>query len=156
MKKMKRVNYKVPKYVIQLLTFSIIVTVLTIVVQKVIPLYATPAMPFIVLFFFFISLFSLYVVLRDEAKRESRKFVSGYMVSRTVKLLACILFLLIYFFANKSDRWNFAIAFIIIYFLFSVCEVFIIKKENSRLQKQQEERLKAMKQSAENGREDKE
>ena len=152
MKKMQRVNYKVPKYVIQLLTFSIIVTILTIVVQKIIPLYATPAMPFIVLFFFFVTLFSLYVVLRDTAQRDSRKFVSGYMVSRIVKFMSCILFLLIYFFVNKPDRWRFAIAFIIIYFLFSVCEVFIIKKENSRLQKLQTEKMEAMKKNADDGR----
>lgn len=140
---MKRVDYKVPKYVIHLVIFSIIVTAVTIIMQALLPAYSTPAMPFIVLFFFFITLFTLYVVLRDEAQRESRKFVSGYILSRTIKIMSCLLFLLIYFFANKPDRWRFAIAFIVIYFLFSICEVIIIKKENTRLQNLKNDLMKA-------------
>ncbi|MCQ2262964.1 MAG: hypothetical protein MJZ70_01645 [Bacteroidales bacterium] len=148
---MKRINYKVPKYVIQLLVFSIVVTVLTVIMQAVLPLgTATPAMPYIVLFFFFITLFTLYIVLRDQSQRDSKKFVSGYILSRGIKFMSCLLFLLIYFFANKADRWPFAIAFIIIYFLFSICEVLIMKKENARVQKLKDEAQAAMK-SQDNG-----
>ncbi|MCR5115310.1 MAG: hypothetical protein K6A95_06490 [Bacteroidales bacterium] len=145
---MKRVNYKVPKYVIQLLAFSIIVAILSVVLQAVWPAYTTPAMPFIILFFFFITLFTLYIVLRDQAQRDSRKFVSGYMLSRGIKFMSCLLFLLIYFFVNKPDRWRFAIAFIVIYFLFAVCEVFIMKRENARVQAAKDA---AEKQNTDNG-----
>ena len=135
MKKMQRINYKVPPYVIHLLVVSIIVAALTILMQAVFPAYSTPAMPFIVLFFFFITLFSLYIVLRDQSQRDSRKFVSGYMLSRVIKFMSCLLFLLIYFIVNKEDRWKFAGAFMTIYFIFAVSEIFILKKENARLQK---------------------
>lgn len=139
MKKMNK-DFKVPKYVFRLLLFSIIVAVPTIVMPVVLPKYSSPALPFIVLFFFFLTLFTLYIVLRDSSMRESKKFVSGYVVSRTVKFMACLLFMLIYIIVNKEDRWNFAFAFLIIYFLYAAFEVFIIKRENDKLSQQQRER----------------
>ena len=48
---MKRINYKVPPYVIHLLVVSIVVAALSILMQVALPAYSTPAMPFIVLFF---------------------------------------------------------------------------------------------------------
>ena len=139
MKKMNK-DFKVSKYVFRLLIFSIIVAIPTILMPVVLPKYASPALPFIVLFFFFLTLFTLYIVLRDSSMRESKKFVSGYVVSRTVKFMSCLLFMLIYIIINKEDRWNFAFAFLIIYFLYAAFEVFIIKKENDKLSQQQRER----------------
>ena len=133
-------DFKVSKYVFRLLIFSIIVAIPTIVMPVVLPNYSSPALPFIVLFFFFLTLFTLYIVLRDSSMRESKKFVSGYVVSRTVKFMSCLLFMLIYIIINKEDRWNFAFAFLIIYFLYAAFEVFIIKKENDKLSQQQRER----------------
>ena len=138
--KKKSKDFKVSKYVFRLLIFSIIVAVPTIVMPVVLPKYSSPALPFIVLFFFFLTLFTLYIVLRDSSMRESKKFVSGYIVSRTVKFMSCLLFMLIYIIINKEDRWNFAFAFLIIYFLYAAFEVFIIKKENDKLSQQQRER----------------
>ena len=139
MKKMNK-DFKVSKYVFRLLIFSIIVAIPTILMPVVLPKYASPALPFIVLFFFFLTLFTLYIVLRDSSMRESKKFVSGYVVSRTVKFMSCLLFMLIYIIVNKEDRWNFAFAFLIIYFLYAAFEVFIIKRENDKLSQQQRER----------------
>jgi hypothetical protein len=139
MKKMNK-DFKVSKYVFRLLIFSIIVAIPTILMPLVLPKYASPALPFIVLFFFFLTLFTLYIVLRDSSMRESKKFVSGYVVSRTVKFMSCLLFMLIYIIVNKEDRWNFAFAFLIIYFLYAAFEVFVIKKENDKLSQQQRER----------------
>ena len=133
-------DFKVSKYVFRLLIFSIIVAIPTILMPVVLPKYASPALPFIVLFFFFLTLFTLYIVLRDSSMRESKKFVSGYVVSRTVKFMSCLLFMLIYIIVNKEDRWNFAFAFLIIYFLYAAFEVFIIKRENDKLSQQQRER----------------
>lgn len=130
-------NIKVPKYVSRLIIFSVVIAGLVVLAQQQLPAqYVSPALPYIVLFFFVVTLFTLYVVLRDSARRESRKFVSGYMVSRIVKFMSCLLFLLIYFIVNKEDRWNFAFSFCIIYFLFAVFEVIAMKMENDALQKE--------------------
>ena len=138
MNKMK----KVPKYVFRLIVFSIVITAVVLVLQQVMPVqYVSPALPYIVLFFFVITLFTLYILLRDQAKKEAKKFVSSYMLSRIIKFMSCLIFLLIYFIVNKEDRWQFAISFIIIYFLFSGFEVIVMKKENDAITKEQLERL---------------
>lgn len=133
---------KVPKYVFRLIVFSIVITAVVLVLQQVMPVqYVSPALPYIVLFFFVITLFTLYILLRDQAKKEAKKFVSSYMLSRIIKFMSCLIFLLIYFIVNKEDRWQFAISFIIIYFLFSGFEVIVMKKENDAITKEQLERL---------------
>lgn len=127
--------FKISKYVFYILIFSIVLTIPILILQQVAPAYASPALPYIVLFFFFLTLFTLYVVLRDESQRESRKFVSGYLISRMVKFFSCLLFFFLYVILNKEDKWNFAVAFLILYFLYAICELFVIKKENERLSK---------------------
>jgi hypothetical protein len=52
------------------------------------------------------------------------------MLSRTIKILSCLLFLFLYMFLNHEDAVKFAIAFLVIYFLFAIFEVFVLKKEN--------------------------
>jgi phosphatidylglycerophosphate synthase len=122
---------KIPikKYAYRLMLFSVIVAVACVLFQLVLPQYASPAIPFIIIFFFFITLFTLYVVMRTPQQTNSRKFVAGYMLSRFVKLSAIILFLLLYLIFNQEDRWNFAGAFLIIYFSYSAFEIFALKKE---------------------------
>jgi hypothetical protein len=103
---------------------------LALLFQWLVPQYATPALPFIVLFFFVITLFTLYIVLRSDDGREGKRFVSAYMLSRTIKILSCLLFLILYIFLNREDAIKFGIAFMVIYFLFAIFEIFVLKKEN--------------------------
>lgn len=124
---------KIPikKFSIRLIVFSAIIAGLSVVMQLVLPQWASPALPFIVLFFFVVSLFTLYIVLRDDTGRTNRKFVSGYMLSRMVKFFSCIIFIVLYLLlCPPSDRLRFVAAFLIIYFAYSVFEVIILKKEN--------------------------
>lgn len=126
---------KIPirKFSVRLIVFSAVVAGLSVIMQLVLPQYSTPAMPFIVLFFFVVSLFSLYIVLRDDIGRNERRFVSSYMLSRIIKFFSCILFVVLYLFlCPDSDRIRFVVAFLIIYFMYSVFEVVILKKENER------------------------
>lgn len=123
---------KIPirKFSFRIIVFSVIMAGLALLFQWLCPQWATPALPFIVLFFFLITLFTMFVVLRDKEGKDGKKFVSSYMLSRTVKFLSCILFLFLYIFLNQKDAIRFAIAFLIIYFLYAIFEVFLLKKEN--------------------------
>jgi L-asparagine transporter-like permease len=123
---------KIPirKFSFRTIVFSVIIAGLSLLFQWLAPEYATPALPFIVLFFFVITLLTLYIVLRNNDGQEGKRFVSSYMLSRTVKILSCLLFLILYIFLNPDDSVRFGIAFIIIYFLFAIFEVFVLKKEN--------------------------
>lgn len=123
---------KIPirKFSFRIIVFSVIIAGLSLLFQWLFPQYATPALPFIVLFFFVITLLTLYIVLRNNDGQEGKRFVSAYMLSRTIKILSCLLFLFLYMFLNKEDAIKFAIAFMVIYFLFAIFEVVVLKKEN--------------------------
>lgn len=125
---------KIPirKFSFRIIVFSVIVAGLAVLFQWLWPQLATPALPFIVLFFFVITLLTIYIVLRDDTGRDGKKFVSSYMLSRTVKLLSCLLFLLLYMFLNREDSIKFAIAFMVIYFLYAIFEIILLKKENEK------------------------
>lgn len=125
-------SQKIPirKFSFRVLVFSVIVAGLSLLFQWLAPQYATPALPFIVLFFFVITLLTLYIVLRNEEGSDGKRFVSSYMLSRTVKILSCLLFLVLYMVLNQQDAIRFGIAFMVIYFLFAIFEIFVLKKEN--------------------------
>ena len=122
---------KIPirKFSFRIIVFSVIVAALALLFQWIWPQLATPALPFIVLFFFAMTLFTMYIVLRSDDAQDSRRFVSSYMISRTVKLLSCLLFLLLYMFLNREDALRFGIAFMVIYFLYAIFEIFLLKQE---------------------------
>lgn len=103
---------------------------LSLLFQWLWPQLASPALPFIVLFFFVMTLFTMFIVLRDESGRDGKKFVSSYMLSRVVKIFSCLLFLILYIFLNQKDAIRFAIAFLVIYFLYAIFEIILLKKEN--------------------------
>ena len=125
-------SQKIPirKFSFRIIVFSVIIAGLSLLFQWLFPKYATPALPFIVLFFFVISLLTLYIVLRNNDGQNGKRFVSAYMLSRTIKILSCLLFLFLYMFLNHEDAVKFAIAFLVIYFLFAIFEVFVLKNEN--------------------------
>ena len=122
---------KIPirKFAYRLIIFSAIMAAVGVVFQLTLPQYASPAIPFIVIFFFIITLFTLYVVLRKPDQVSGKKFIAGYMLSRIVKIFSTLAFLILYMIFNKIDRIPFAIAFLIAYFAFSVFEVVVLKKE---------------------------
>ncbi|MBO4654474.1 MAG: hypothetical protein J5644_02890 [Bacteroidales bacterium] len=124
---------KIPirKFSVWLIIFSAIMAALSVIMQLALPQYSTPALPFIVLFFFVITLFTLYIVLRDDIGKNARRFVSGYLLSRIIKFFSVILFVVLYLlFCPDDDRIRFVVAFLVIYFLYSIFEVVILKKEN--------------------------
>ncbi len=130
-------SQKIPikKFSFRIIVFSAVIAALTVIFQWLCPAYATPALPFIVLFFFVITLTTIYIVLRNTTGTDGRKFVSSYMLSRIIKIFSCLIFLVLYLLLNKNDSLRFAIAFLVIYFLYSIFEVVVLKKENQELSK---------------------
>jgi len=130
-------SQKIPikKFSFRILVFSVVVAGLTVLFQWLCPNYASPALPFIVLFFCIITLFTIYIVLRDEKGKAQNRFVSNYLLSRIIKIFSCLIFLVAYMLLNKSDAIRFAIAFLVIYFLYSIFEVVVMKKEMADIDK---------------------
>lgn len=123
---------KIPirKFSFRIIVFSVIMAGLSLLFLWLWPQWASPALPFIVLFFFLMTLFTMFVVLRNKDGNDGKKFVSSYMISRTVKFLSCLLFLFLYIYLNPKDAIRFAIEFLVIYFLYAIFEVILLKKEN--------------------------
>ena len=123
----------VTKNIFKLLVFSVTMAVLCALFQWITKNYnlkiASPAIPFIVLFFFCITLFTLYVVLKTT---DNKKFIFSYMFSRVVKFITIILFLILYIIYNEEDKWNFAIAFLVIYFSYSIFEIVALKNNHEK------------------------
>ncbi|MCQ2283317.1 MAG: hypothetical protein MJZ57_00280 [Bacteroidales bacterium] len=130
-------SQKIPikKFSFRILVFSVIIAGLSLLFQIICPKIASPALPFIVLFFMIITLFTMYIVLHDDKAKAEKRFVSNYLLSRIIKLISCLLFVVLYVILNRKDAWNFAIAFLVIYFLYSIFEVVVLKKENQELSK---------------------
>jgi hypothetical protein len=122
---------KIPirKYAYRLIIFSVFVAASGAVFQWLAPRYASPAIPFIVIFFFFITLFTLYIVLRNPFQTSGKKFIAGYMLSRIIKMFSTLIFLVLYIIFNETDRWNFAGAFLLIYFAYSIFEILALKND---------------------------
>lgn len=124
-------SQKIPikKFSFRILVFSAVMAGLTVLFQWLCPNYASPALPFIVLFFCIITLFTIFIVLRDDKGKAEKLFVSNYLLSRIIKIFSCLLFLVLYVLLNKADAFKFAIAFLVIYFLYSIFEVIVLRKE---------------------------
>jgi L-asparagine transporter-like permease len=123
-------NKSIKKYSFQLIIFSVIVAIAGVLFQYLMPKYASVAIPFIVVFFFIITLFTLHIVLRPPNQTAGKKFIAGYLLSRILKMFSTILFFVLYVLLSENDRWQFAGAFVAIYFLYSIFEIFILKKNN--------------------------
>ena len=122
-------NIPIRTFAYKLIIFSVAMAVFGMLFQCIAPQYASIAIPFIIIFFFFITLFTLYILLRTPHQISGKKFVAGYMLSRIIKMLAILLFLILYLIFNEEDRWNFAGAFLVIYFAYSIFEIIALKNE---------------------------
>ena len=118
---------KIPirKFSFRIIVFTVILAGLSVLFQWLFPQFVTPALPFILLFFFLITLFTMYIVLRSKDPQDGKKFVSSYMISRTVKILSCLIFLFLYIFLNKKDSIRVAITFMVFYFLYAIFEIIL-------------------------------
>ncbi|MCQ2286366.1 MAG: hypothetical protein MJZ76_05785 [Bacteroidales bacterium] len=119
------------KYLFRLLVFSIVLTSGTFCLQFIAPQYVSPALPYIVLFFFVVMMVSHYIILRG-LYLENKKFEANYMLATGLKFISYLLFLLIYILLNRSDAVLFGISFIILYFLYSIFEIITIKLEKTK------------------------
>jgi L-asparagine transporter-like permease len=120
------------KIAFRLMIFSVLMALMGVLFQWLIPQYASFAIPIIIIFFFLITLFTLFIVFKTNSQTSNKKFIFSYMLSRTIKLTAMLLFLVLYIIFNKEDRWYFAGAFLIIYSAYSIFEIVALKKNNEK------------------------
>lgn len=127
-------------FIRNLVIFSIILAVIGFLYSCFAPDKAvTPAWPYIIVFFFLVTLLVYYLVKNYLTKKISR-FVNFYMVITFLKLFLFIVIIVIYAIYNRYDTVPFIITFLIFYLLFTVFEVISVlkasnKAENSKSRK---------------------
>ena len=119
--------------------FTIILALICFIISYFLPVkYITPALPYLFIFFFSVTLFVHYVLMKACEKRMS-KFVNFFMLATFLKLMLYIMILVIYVLFNRSDAIPFILTFFILYLFFTVFEIISIlsftKKTNMETKK---------------------
>jgi hypothetical protein len=116
------------KYLKKLIILTLIIGLISFVVAFYMPQqYVSPAMPFLLAFFFCVAAFTYYLALNALVKRTSR-FANFYMISVFAKLLVYVAIIVIYAFVNVADIVSFIITFFVYYLLFTSFETIEILK----------------------------
>lgn len=90
--------------------------------------YLTPTLPYQIVFFLVITLGMHYFLLKSAKNKKKVKFISNFMLTTTVKLLAFLTIILIYAFQAPHDAVTFLITFFILYMLYTIFEIVSILK----------------------------
>ena len=131
---------KAKKDYLKLIVFSIIIAALSVIFQFLFPKYASPVLPYIVLFFFCITLCTIFLITKENKKKGNTQYVSNFLLAKVIKFFSCLVFLFAYIMLADEGLWHFAISFIIIYFLYSFFETLLLKKNNDLLDKKGEDK----------------
>ncbi len=107
----------------KLLIFTIIIGVAGFGIVQFIPAeYVTPTLPFLLAFFFSVTILVHYTLMQVSKKR-TLQFSNYFMLVTFGKLIFFLTIILVYFLLNRKDVLPFAISFFILYILFTVFEV---------------------------------
>lgn len=115
-------------FIKKLIIFTLLLGLLSYLVEYLIPKqFVTPAMPFLLIFFFAITAFTFYLALKAFTQKTSR-YANFFMISVFLKLLLYVSIIIIYAFINTGDIISFIITFFIFYIFFTSFETFAIVK----------------------------
>ncbi len=115
-------------FIKKLLIFSLLIGFLISVCIYTLPsAFITPALPYLLLFFFAIASVSHYFQIKAGEKSFIR-FTSSYMLVTFIKLILLMSVLLLYVFNNRKDAIPFIVWFFLFYILFSAFEVIELQK----------------------------
>jgi hypothetical protein len=107
----------------QLIIFTLIIGAAGFGIVQFIPAqYITPTLPYLYVFFFSVTILVHYTLLLVSKKR-TLQFSNYFMLLTFGKLIFFLSIILVYFLLNRDDVLPFAIAFFILYILFTVFEV---------------------------------
>ena len=116
------------KYLKKLVIFTLMVGALSLITAYYMPQkLVSPAIPYLILFFFIIATVTYYLALRAFTQKTSR-YANFFMISVFAKLLLYVFVIIIYAFINTGDIVNFIIHFFVFYLLFTVFETIEIIK----------------------------
>lgn len=116
------------KFVRTFTVFSVIILLLSLAIYLWVPqLPISPAYPYVVLFFYGITIM-VYRVLNKARQNRISRFANAYMLVNFGKLILFIIIILVYAYLNRSDAVSFIITFFVYYLLFTTFEIYSLLK----------------------------
>ena len=111
------------RFLVRLILFSLILGIATLLAWYLLPkAYVSPVLPFLIPFFFSLSVLIHYFLLKGIEKKFA-SFVNRYMLMTLLKLFVLIAVILVYVLSNKQDAVPFMVAFFIYYLCYTIFEV---------------------------------
>ena len=116
------------KSIIYLSAMTLILVFLTVMVSLIFPsLHVTPAFPYILIFYYVVTLFII-LILGKSMQKRIRYFVNTYMIVTFVKLILFSLIVILYLLLNKKDAVPFVVTFFIYYLFYAIFEVVALRE----------------------------
>jgi L-lactate permease len=136
------------RYLKSLLVFSILTVGIYILLRWLIGAYLSPNMPYLIIGFVLFTALTHFIIVQadserilyrpsDELSKEERmqqiahierKFISRYMLVTGIKLICFLILLILYTYFNRKDITRFSVGFIVIYLMYSIFEIFQIRR----------------------------
>lgn len=109
--------------------FSVVILLISLAIYLWVPLLQiTPAYPYVVLFFYGVTII-IFRVLDKTRKTNISKFANTYMLVNFGKLIVFSIIVFVYAYLNRQDAVSFIISFFVYYLLFSVYEIVSLLKK---------------------------
>ncbi len=136
------------KYLKRLFLLTIFILALFVLCSHCWPFLLSPFCIYLIIFFLVVMAGTHAIVLQADAERLSyvseegadaetqrkaimdteKKFIRRYLIATTVKLMLFLVLLVAYAFTNRDDILRFGLNFIVLYLIYSIFEVLILKK----------------------------
>ncbi|MBQ6666624.1 MAG: hypothetical protein IJM65_00755 [Bacteroidales bacterium] len=136
------------KYLKRLFLLTIFILALFVLCSHCWPFLLSPFCIYLIIFFLVVMAGTHAIVLQADAERLSyvseegadaetqrkaimdteKKFIRRYLIATTVKLMLFLVLLVAYAFTNRDDMLRFGLNFIVLYLIYSIFEVLILKK----------------------------
>jgi len=116
-------NSSLKKFRTQLIILSLILLGINFGLSYIIPAaYLSKSWPLILAFFFAISLLVHRFLLKRSSEAQGR-FINGFMMTTSIKLLLYLFIILIYVLLNRDDAVGFIFTFFAYYLAFTIFEI---------------------------------
>ena len=118
------------KFYLRLVLLSAIVSILLILWNTYGPLNFRNNLTWFTLGFFIVSTALLHYFLTQSAKRSPQVFVRSFMAVTTIKLLAYLMFIVVFMMNRPPGGKVFVLHFLFLYFIYTSFETYQLFKSN--------------------------
>jgi hypothetical protein len=112
-----------PDFLRPYIMFSVVLTMVLIGISLFIPpSFRTPALPYLIMFFFLVGV-GVKLYLRKMKAKRFAAFVNAFLVTSFLKLFLYLIVMVIYISLNRKDAIPFAVTFFLLYLSYSVYDL---------------------------------